>query len=139
MPSFFKDVLNLIDLCLVLMNIIVKIYLAINHVHFLDDISSTYQIVRSFHILRIFRILLTNTYWKSISVLLIELIKIINELKELLCILLIFFMVFSLIGRDLLNFRNLTHPMTNEEIERVNFDNLYNSILANFLIFNDEL
>ena len=138
MPSFFKDVLNLIDLCLVLMNIIVKIYLAINHVHFLDDISSTYQIVRSFHILRIFRILLTNTYWKSISVLLIELIKIINELKELLCILLIFFMVFSLIGRDLLNFRNLTHPLTNEEIERVNFDNLYNSILANFLIFNDE-
>jgi len=138
-PFFFKSFLNIIDFCLFIMNLTVQIYLCACGNNILDEVNNkTYLFARSFQILRIFRILIQNNYWKSISVLIVELIKIINELKELLFILLIFLMVFSLIGRDLFNFGNLAFPPNNDLMTRVNFDNFYNSFLANFLIFNDE-
>ena len=136
--GYFSSFLNIVDLLLFLLNIIVQIYLTAKGYNFLNKTDiKLYNFVRSLHVLRICRLLISHL-WISISVLIIELIKIIKSTMDFLIILIIFLFLFTLIGRDLFKFSNLSHAPHDEEILRMNFDNFLNAFLINFLIFIDE-
>ena len=55
-----------------------------------------------------------------------------------LLILMIFLSLFSLIGKDLFRFSNISREIDNELILRVNFNSFLNAFFTNFLIFIDE-
>lgn len=134
--TFFKNVLNVVDFCLFLVNISAHFYyLAINQSIFSDIHTDMrpYFLIRSLHFWRIF----TLFKWKNISILLVEISDILIKLKDLFAILLIFMILFTLIGKDL--FKLTTKPNEhNVELERLNFNNIWNAFLSNYLIFMAE-
>ena len=136
--GFFFKFLNIVDFCLLLLNIIIQIYLSAKGYDFISKTDiKFYNLIRSLQLIRISRIMV-STNWKSISVLIIELIKILRTMLDFLCVLIIFLVLFTLIGRDLFKFSNLNEVPTEEDIIRINFDNFFDGFLANFLIFIGE-
>ena len=136
---FFSKFLNIFDFCLLAMNIAMQIYLLITNCNYLQNNcqSKIYVIIRSLHVLRIFRILVSS-YWKNISVLIIECLKIFWKMTDLWVTAIIFFTIFSLIGRDLFSFSKATHGIQEEELQRINFNGFFNAFFSNFLIFTAE-
>ena len=134
--DFFQTFLNVLDFLLFVLNASVQIYLKINNCNYLNNScqSTLYAIVRSLQVLRIFRILVSS-YWKSISVLILEFLKILRKMSDLWVTAIIVFTVFSLIGRDLFAFSKAPHGIEEEELHRLNFDGFFNSFFSNFLIF----
>ena len=136
--KYFQKFSNIIDFLLFLLNLIVQICLVAMGYDFINETDiKIYSLVRSFHILRIYRLLVT-TYWKSISILITEIIKIMKTMMNLLIILIIILLLFTLIGRELFKFSNLANDPSDEEIIRINFNNFLDAFFANFLIFIGE-
>lgn len=134
--DFFQTFLNVLDFCLFVLNAAVQIYLKIDNCNYLNNSceSKLYAIVRSLQVLRIFRILVSS-YWKSVSILILEFLKILRKMSDLWVTAIIVFTVFSLVGRDLFAFSKAPHGIEEEELHRLNFDGFFNSFFSNFLIF----
>ena len=142
--SFFKRYLNFIDLALLIMNVAIQIYLIIIKCNFLAENlycdGNIYEFIRVFQVLRILRILVSDV-WMSISILILELIKILRKMDAFLMVLLIFLVLFTLMGRELFRFSTLldyNNIKIDETLQRLNFDNFLTGFFTNFLIFSDE-
>jgi len=140
--NFLKRFLNVVDFAIFLMNISSQIYFTAIDYDFLEgDIACSsayiYDLIRAFQVLRILRILISNV-WINISILILELLKILRKMHGFLIILMIFLSLFSLIGRDLFRFSNISREIDNKQILRVNFNSFLNAFFTNFLIFIDE-
>ena len=139
---FFKRFINKIDLMIFLLNFSVQIYLLITHCDFLGldldcDKNNLYELVRVFQVLRIIRILISSV-WINISILILEFVKILRKMYAFLMFLMIFLMLFTLIGRNLFNFSNIPHEIHEETLKRLNFNGFLSSFFSNFLIFSAE-
>jgi len=138
-PNFLKSFLNLFDLILVSLNLGTQITFSGLGYSFLKNLDlKNYKLIRSFQIFRIFRIMMLNPHFQSLSVLIIEIIEIFQKMKDFFIILIIFLVLFTMMGKELLRFENLSHPPKEEEILRINFDNFPKAFFANFLIFIGE-
>lgn len=143
--KFLKRFLNLLDLFIFILNLSVQIYFFASKCDFLSEDfacnGNLYDLIRVFQVLRIMRILISNV-WVNISILILEFLKILKRMFGFLTILMIFLVLFSLIGRD---FFKIDHVSSNhgtniltETLERVNFNDFLNAFFTNFLIFIDE-
>jgi len=138
--EFIKKFLNLLDLAIFLLNISAQIYLASLHCDFLEEFdcsANLYDLIRVFQVLRILRILISSL-WANISILILEFMKILRKMHTFLIILMTFLCLFSLIGRDLFRFSNISQEIQQEELLRLNFNGFLNAFFTNFLIFIDE-
>ena len=137
--KFLKRFLNLLDVFIFILNISVQIYLLVSKCNFLAENVchvNLYDLIRVFQVLRILRILISDV-WVNISILILEFLKILKRMYGYLTILMIFLILFSLIGRG---FFKIDHGnnILDETMERLNFNNFFNAFFTNFLIFIDE-
>jgi len=139
--KFFQRFLNVVDFAIFLLNLSSQIYFIAIDCDFLEGkipcSAYIYDLIRAFQVLRILRILISSV-WINISILILELIKILRKMHGFLIILMIFLILFSLIGKDLFRFSNISKEIDNELILRVNFNSFLNAFFTNFLIFIDE-
>lgn len=144
--KYFKNLTNLIDVCIFVLNASVLIYLKANNVDIFTDFDNnyytTYSIIRAIQIARIYRILISKKLWRGIAIMAMEMIKILTEVMNFLIILCIFLLIMSLIGRDLFihaaMFEGLDNKLIEEEIHRMNLNNILRSMMTNLMVFFDE-
>ena len=144
--DFFASFLNFLEFILLLLNTSAQIYFTSKGFDVFNNHEiKSYNVIRTFQIWRILRILISSNFFKGIAILIIEFLKILKKMISLLVLLFIFLTLFTMIGKDL--FASVepsdinTHiplPIYDEEFERINFSNFSNAFLANFLIFIDE-
>ena len=145
--KFFTSLTNLMDLVLFVVNISILIYLKAKNIDIFNDFFegqyySIYSIIRSIQIARIYRLLISEKLSKGIATMALEMIKILKEVMNFLIILCIFILLMSLIGRDLFVnakiMQDLGNKLIEEEIHRMNLNNILRSVMTNLMIFFDE-
>lgn len=144
--TFFKIFTNLIDSLLFIINIFVLAYIKEKKFDIFNDFDSnictTYSIIRSFQIARIYRLLISKKLWTGIAIMALEMINILKKVMNFVIILCFFLLMMSLVGRDIFISakiaEELNNPLIEEEVHRINFNNILMSIMANFMIFFDE-
>lgn len=144
--KFFKIFTNLIDSLLFIINISVLAYIKEKNFDLFNDFDSdiftTYSIIRSFQIARIYRLLISKKLWAGIAIMALEMINILKKVMNFVIILCIFLLMMSLVGRDIFIKAKIEHelnnPLIEEEVHRINFNNILMSVMANFMIFFDE-
>lgn len=139
---FFKRFLNLVDILIFILNLSFQIYFAASDCEYLSNNPNCcpwlYDLIRVFQVLRLLRIMISSL-WIKISILILEFLKILQKMKFLLVLLMIFLILFSLIGKDMFKFSNITDErIIPEEIHRFNFNGFMNAFFSNFIIFIDE-
>ena len=144
--KYFKNLTNLIDVFIFILNVSVLIYLKTKNVDIFTDFDSdyytTYSIIRAIQIARIYRILISKKLWRGIAIMAMEIIKILTEVMNFLIILCICLLIMSLVGRDLFARASMVEGLDNklieEEIHRMNLNNILRAMMTNFMVFFDE-
>lgn len=140
---FFKETFNIIDFFLFVLNLTSLIYFSFfGSMEFIfqsDD--NLYSFIRSFQIIRINRILFETKIVPGIATLLKEMFEIIANLKHFLILTLIFFLLITLMGRDLYSpeSANIEHYINmRRDFARCNFQSFSKSFFSNLLMFFNE-
>ena len=140
--SFYKKILNILDLILFALNLFTLIYLKSQSYDIFEEKNlKFYNLIRCFQIIRIYRLLVSKKISKGIATLVLEITKMIKEVSNFLIIVMIFLLMASLIGKDIFLYQEMkldVNPLIIEEIHRMNFLTFSRSLMSNFMIFFDE-
>lgn len=134
--NYWKSFLNMIDLFLFGLNI--SFLISLESKAFNSFTHRSYQIIRGFQVIRVFRLVTSKKLWFSMAILIEEVINVLKKLTNFLILLIIYIVFASLIGKTLFLHQKINHlenPYLEEEIQRNNFLNISNSLFSNFSIF----
>jgi len=144
LKSYFKDIHNIIDFLIILLNVFEIIYeISIEDNLFYPQTVSSPGI-KSMKFLRLFRFITDLDHWKTGSMLFRETMTTLRKTLDFIIVILIFNLLASLYGMQIfaytvrLDGENISHDLINGETPRLNYDTFLDAVMTTTLIFLDE-